>query len=100
MDPGAIEAMYPLVDCFQVGARNMQNFDLLRALGDLDKPVLLKRGPAATLEEWLLAAEYILIGGNDSVIRASAGFGRSTWTPATPWTWPPSRWPSAKRTCP
>jgi 3-deoxy-7-phosphoheptulonate synthase len=73
MDPSAIEDMYPLVDCFQVGARNMQNFELLRALGDLDKPVLLKRGPSATLEEWLLAAEYMLIGGNDNVILCERG---------------------------
>ncbi|MFQ5459347.1 MAG: 3-deoxy-7-phosphoheptulonate synthase [Anaerolineae bacterium] len=73
MDPGLIEAMYPLVDAFQVGARNMQNFDLLRALGDVDKPVLLKRGPSATVEEWLLAAEYILVGGNDQVILCERG---------------------------
>jgi 3-deoxy-7-phosphoheptulonate synthase len=73
MDASMIETMYPFVDAFQVGARNMQNFDLLRALGEVDKPVLLKRGPAATLEEWLLAAEYILLGGNEQVILCERG---------------------------
>lgn len=68
-----IETMYPLVDAFQVGARNMQNFDLLKALSDIDKPVVLKRGFAATVEEWLLAAEYILAGGNDQVILVERG---------------------------
>jgi 3-deoxy-7-phosphoheptulonate synthase len=84
MDLGLIEAMYPLVDAFQVGARNMQNFDLLRALGEVDKPVLLKRGPAATVEEWLLAAEYILVGGNDQVILCERGI--RTFNDATRYT--------------
>ncbi len=68
-----IETMYPYVDAFQVGARNMQNFDLLRALSDIDKPIVLKRGFAATVEEWLLAAEYLLAGGNDQVILVERG---------------------------
>jgi 3-deoxy-7-phosphoheptulonate synthase len=51
----------------------MQNFDLLRALGEVDKPVVLKRGPSATMEEWLLAAEYLLVGGNDQVILCERG---------------------------
>ena len=61
------------VDILQVGARNMQNYDLLRALGRCRKPVLLKRGPAATLQELLLSAEYILSGGNENVILCERG---------------------------
>ena len=69
------------VALLQVGARSMQNFPLLKALGRLGRPVLLKRGPAATIEEWLLAAEYLLEGGNDQVIlceRGVRGFEPST----------------------
>jgi len=73
VDAAHVEAMYPWVDAFQVGARNMQNFELLRALGDVDKPVLLKRAPGATLEEWLLAAEYLLAGGNGKVMLCERG---------------------------
>ena len=61
------------VDILQVGARNMQNYDLLRALGRSNKPVLLKRGPAATLQELLHSAEYILSGGNENVILCERG---------------------------
>ena len=61
------------VDIIQVGARNMQNFELLKALGKLDKPILLKRGLAATIEEWLMAAEYILNEGNQKVILCERG---------------------------
>ena len=61
------------VDMLQVGARNMQNFALLRRLGKLQRPVLLKRSPAATVKEWLLAAEYILAGGNDQVVLCERG---------------------------
>ena len=61
------------VDVIQVGARNMQNFDLLRELGKVDKPVLLKRGFSATIEELLMAAEYIMAGGNDQVILCERG---------------------------
>jgi 3-deoxy-7-phosphoheptulonate synthase len=57
----------------QVGARNMQNFSLLNALSRVHRPVLLKRGPAATVEEWLLAAEYLLAGGNDQVVLCERG---------------------------
>ena len=60
-------------DCMQVGARNMQNFALLRRLGQLRKPILLKRSPAATVQEWLLAAEYLLAGGNDQVVLCERG---------------------------
>lgn len=61
------------VDVIQVGARNMQNFDLLKRLGRLNKPVLLKRGLSATIEEWLMSAEYILAGGNPNVILCERG---------------------------
>jgi 3-deoxy-7-phosphoheptulonate synthase len=65
--------MLPYVDVLQVGARNMQNFNLLRELGEVRKPVLLKRGIAATLEELLLSAEYILAGGNYDVMLCERG---------------------------
>lgn len=61
------------VDMIQVGARNMQNFELLKALGTLDKPILLKRGLSATIEEWLMSAEYIMAGGNEKVILCERG---------------------------
>ena len=61
------------VDMIQVGARNMQNFDLLKALGKTDKPVLLKRGLSNTIEEWIMAAEYIMAGGNENVIMCERG---------------------------
>ncbi|MBN2696698.1 MAG: 3-deoxy-7-phosphoheptulonate synthase [Bacilli bacterium] len=61
------------VDILQVGARNMQNFSLLKELGKLDKPILLKRGLANTIEEWLMSAEYILAGGNEKVILCERG---------------------------
>ena len=65
--------MFENVDIIQVGARNMQNFDLLRELGKTDKPILLKRGLSATIEEWLMSAEYIMSGGNDKVILCERG---------------------------
>ena len=61
------------VDIFQVGTRNMQNYALLRALSKTNKPVLLKRGMSSTIEEWLLAAEYIVSGGNEKVILCERG---------------------------
>ena len=61
------------VDIIQVGARNMQNFELLKALGKIDKPILLKRGLCNTIQEWLMAAEYILAGGNSKVILCERG---------------------------
>jgi 3-deoxy-7-phosphoheptulonate synthase len=73
MEISQIELMLPYIDCFQVGARNMQNFNLLRELGTVRKPVLLKRGIAATIEELLLSAEYILSGGNYDVILCERG---------------------------
>ncbi|HEX3942005.1 MAG TPA: 3-deoxy-7-phosphoheptulonate synthase [Acidobacteriaceae bacterium] len=73
MEISQIELMMPYVDVFQVGARNMQNFNLLRELGLVDKPVLLKRGIAATIEELLLSAEYIMAGGNYKVMLCERG---------------------------
>jgi 3-deoxy-7-phosphoheptulonate synthase len=73
MEISQIQMMLPYLDILQVGARNMQNFNLLRELGKVDKPVLLKRGIAATLEELLLSAEYIMAGGNYQVILCERG---------------------------
>jgi 3-deoxy-7-phosphoheptulonate synthase len=73
MEPGYVPNIAEYADVLQVGARNMQNFPLLRQLGAVNKPVLLKRGPSATIEEWLLAAEYIISAGNDQVILCERG---------------------------
>jgi 3-deoxy-7-phosphoheptulonate synthase len=73
MEISQIAMMLPYVDILQVGARNMQNFNLLRELGKIKKPVMLKRGIAATLEELLLSAEYIMSGGNYDVILCERG---------------------------
>jgi len=68
-----IDEFNALVDVFQVGTRNMQNYPLLRALSKVNKPILLKRGLSSTIEEWLLAAEYIVSGGNEQVILCERG---------------------------
>jgi 3-deoxy-7-phosphoheptulonate synthase len=73
MSVAQVEPMSRCVDVLQVGARNMQNFPLLRALGEIRLPVLLKRGMSATVEELLMSAEYILAGGNDRVILCERG---------------------------
>ena len=73
MDISQIDLIERYCDMFQVGARNMQNFTLLRELGHRRKPVLLKRGISATIEEWLLSAEYILSGGNPNVVLCERG---------------------------
>jgi 3-deoxy-7-phosphoheptulonate synthase len=73
MEISQIEGMLPYVDILQVGARNMQNFNLLSALGQIRKPILLKRGMSATIQEWLLASEYIMSGGNYDVILCERG---------------------------
>lgn len=73
--------LFDEVDIIQVGARNMQNFEMLRALGQIQKPILLKRGHASTLEELLLSAEYILSGGNSQVILCERGI--RTFEPST-----------------
>ena len=73
MDASQIQMMIGYVDMLQVGARNMQNYHLLRALGEVQKPILLKRGMSATMEELLLSAEYILAGGNPHVVLCERG---------------------------
>ena len=73
MDHSQIPLLLEYADILQIGARNMQNFSLLKELGKIKKPVLLKRGIAATIEEWLLSAEYILAGGNQDVILCERG---------------------------
>ena len=65
--------LFDHVDVIQVGARNMQNFELLKVLGKQDKPILLKRGLANTIEEWLMSAEYIMSGGNKNIILCERG---------------------------
>jgi len=73
MDTADLEKVAAVADVVQVGARNMQNFPLLKKVGTQDKPVLLKRGMSATIEEWLMAAEYILAAGNPNVILCERG---------------------------
>ena len=73
MSPYDIDKFEDRVDCIQVGARNMQNFDLLKRLGKTRKPILLKRGLSATIEEWIMSAEYIMAGGNENVILCERG---------------------------
>ena len=73
MEIGQIELIERYADILQVGARNMQNYSLLRELGRARKPVLLKRGISATIEEWLLSAEYVLAGGNTDVMLCERG---------------------------
>lgn len=73
MSPKYVEVFDYAVDLIQVGARNMQNFDLLKELGKTKKPILLKRGLSSTLEEWLMSAEYIMAGGNDQVVLCERG---------------------------
>lgn len=65
--------LFEEIDVIQVGARNMQNFDLLKALGHQDRPVMIKRGMSATYEEWLMSAEYVMAGGNQNVILCERG---------------------------
>ena len=81
VSPGDVELMSRYIDAFQIGTRNMQNFELLKAVGASGMPVILKRGMAATIEEWLMAAEYLLASGTDDVILCERGirtFGRAT----------------------
>ena len=73
MSPNLVEKFDECVDLIQVGARNMQNFDLLKELGKAKKPILLKRGLSSTIEEWLMSAEYILASGNPNVILCERG---------------------------
>ncbi|MFM6911923.1 MAG: N-acetylneuraminate synthase family protein, partial [Dolichospermum sp.] len=73
MDTEDLEKIGQVADVIQVGARNMQNFSMLKKVGSQPKPVLLKRGMAATIEDWLMAAEYILAAGNPHVILCERG---------------------------
>src|SRR5947209_9162348 len=73
MSTNDIQLIADHADMLQVGARNMQNYDLLRQLAKIDKPILLKRGPSASVKEWLLAAEYLLAGGNCNVVLCERG---------------------------
>lgn len=73
MDPRDVERVSQYADMLQIGTRNMQNFPLLREVGVARMPVLLKRGLSATVQEWLLAAEYILLGGNENVVLCERG---------------------------
>jgi 3-deoxy-7-phosphoheptulonate synthase len=73
MDAEGAQMVAEIADCIQIGARNMQNYSLLKTVGKMKKPVLLKRGPAATINELLLSAEYILAEGNESVILCERG---------------------------
>lgn len=73
MDPRDLEEAYEYLDIIQIGSRNMQNFSLLREVGRHDKPVMLKRGMSATIDEWINAAEYIKVEGNDNIILCERG---------------------------
>ena len=73
MDTADVEKVAEVADILQIGARNMQNFSLLKKVGAQDKPVMLKRGMAATIDDWLMAAEYILAAGNNNVILCERG---------------------------
>ncbi|MHB9095509.1 MAG: 3-deoxy-7-phosphoheptulonate synthase [Eubacteriales bacterium] len=73
VDPRNVELVSKYADILQIGARNMQNFFLLKEISTVDKPVVLKRGPSATVEEWLMAAEYLMAGGNYNVILCERG---------------------------
>lgn len=73
MDTADIEEVAAYADVLQIGARNMHNYGLLKRLGKVEKPVILKRGLSATIEEWLMAAEYVVSGGNDQVILCERG---------------------------
>jgi 3-deoxy-7-phosphoheptulonate synthase len=73
MDLSLLDTVYDYTDIIQVGSRNMKNYHFLRELGKIDKPILLKRGMDATVEEWLMAAEYVLMGGNSEVILCERG---------------------------
>lgn len=81
MDTRDLDLLYDVADILQIGSRNMHNYSLLEEMGHIKKPVLLKRGLSATIEEWLLAAEYILNGGNQKVILCERGI--RTYEPYT-----------------
>jgi 3-deoxy-7-phosphoheptulonate synthase len=73
MEPGQVEHVAEYADILQIGARNMQNYSLLMAVGRIGRPVLLKRGLSGTIEEWLMAAEYVMSSGNPNVVLCERG---------------------------
>lgn len=95
MTPGLVEKVCEYADILQIGARNMQNYDLLREVGKCRTPVMLKRGLSATVEEWLKAAEYVLAGGNLNVMFCERGI--RTYEPSTRFTLDLSAIPAIKR---
>ena len=95
MTPALVEQVCEYADILQIGARNMQNYDLLREVGKARTPVLLKRGLSSTIEEWLKAAEYILAGGNERVMFCERGI--RTFEPSTRFTLDLSAIPAIKR---
>ncbi len=98
--PAQAKLMEKYVDVVQVGARNMQNVELLKCAGKLTKPVILKRGLAATIQEWLMSAEYIAAAGNTNIILCEQGIRTLSPIPGIPWTCLPSRFKKAQHTCP
>jgi 3-deoxy-7-phosphoheptulonate synthase len=95
MTPGLVEQVCEYADILQIGARNMQNYDLLREVGKCRTPVMLKRGLSATIEEWLKAAEYVLAGGNMNVMFCERGI--RTYEPSTRFTLDLSAVPAIKK---
>ena len=95
MTPGLVEQVCAYADILQIGARNMQNYDLLREVGRCRTPVMLKRGLSATIEEWLKAAEYVLAGGNANVMFCERGI--RTFEPSTRFTLDLSAVPAIKK---
>ncbi len=95
MEPAHVPSIAEFTDIVQIGSRNMQNYPLLRQIGNIRKPVMLKRGASATVEEWLMAAEYILSGGNDKVILCERGI--RTFEPTTRFTTDISAVPVVKK---
>lgn len=99
MDEAHIDEFEQYVDVVQIGARNMQNFQLLKAVGKMHKPVLLKRGLANTIEEWIMSAEYIMPAAMRMSSSVSAASAPLSARPATRWTCPPCRSSRKRPTC-
>ena len=95
MTPHLVEMVCNYADILQIGARNMQNYDLLKEIGRCRTPVLLKRGLSSTIEEWLKAAEYVLAGGNSDVMFCERGI--RTYEPSTRFTLDLSAIPAIKK---
>ena len=100
MDFQTFDLVEHYADVVQIGTRNMQNFSLLKRAGESYRPILLKRGMAATIEEWLMAAEYIMAQGNHQVILCERGCAPLSTTAATPLICPPCQWLKKRATCP